>query len=520
MKNNYFKVNRRYIFLCLLIAFVVFGIIAYVPRIRAEGLSDIFGAIIPPGAAPGDYNTGWGTTPTPPTYPYPPLPTTTPVSVLTGTPAPIPPGDCTTGLNRALSKLDSVASQVIPVYQQASATTGIPWEIFAAIHYVETGGSFNPTSSLIDGSPIGNRSLLETAISAAQVFKSNYSPQSGPYNDFQKLVRAFSYYNGSGNRQCTSSGTPKPQSRYTGCPRSFESEDDLYPLACFDVKHEHMWLIYCGDSQTCPAIGESIPISSSLPGTPDPADPTHRKIFSGIEYTPRVGTLALIAGIQARNQPTQTPTPPPAGNLRYFNQCDPAYQLPGVADCNKDGEMVSFLCAAGCVPTSVAQVIASYADPAYTPLNAAETLMHRFTPPPDSQPQLTCNGSHMVYQIPLLDQYPNAIEHGNIEMSPGGFTSDAIRLKPYFDAGWTALARNEYTRAEQGNTPRGHYIWITRIDSNNDVWAYDPYFIKTEIVGSNNLQPPLNISALLRGEFEYKGFTSMNITWYVLVRRK
>ncbi len=491
-------------------AFVVFSIIAYVPRIRAEGLSDIFGAIIPPGAAPGDYNAQWGS-PTPPTYPYPPFATTTPANILPSGAPPVPTGDCTTGVNRALQKLDAVSSQVIPVYQQAGAQTGIPWEIFAAIHYIETDGAdFNPNQSLISGRPLGAaepdqggqryNTLLETAIVAARVFKNAYGSQTGPYTDFRKLVNAFAGYNGTGNRQCFDNGTPKPQTEYTGCPRLYENEDHLYPLACYDTRHETMWYIYCADHQECP------PVSST---------------YHGRKFSPfRVGALALIAGIQARNQPTQTPTPPPAGNLRYFNQCDPAYQLPGVADCNKDGEMVSFLCAAGCVPTSVAQVIASYADPAYTPLNAAETLMHRFTPPPDSQPQLTCNGSHMVYQIPLLDQYPNAIEHGNIEMSPGGFASDAIRLKPYFDAGWTALARNEYMRTEQGNTPRGHYIWITRIDANNDIWAYDPYFMNTEIVGSNNLQPPLNISALLRGEFEYKGFTSMNITWYVLVRRK
>lgn len=245
-----------------------------------------------------------------PTYPYPSI---TPGSVLTGTPAPIPAGECTAGLNRALSNLDAVASQVIPVYQQAGSQTGLPWEILAAIHYVETGGSFDPNRSLISGRPLGTpepdqgnkiyTTLLESAIDAASVFKSKYGSTSGPFNDFQRLVRAFALYNGPGNRQCTDTGIVKPQSRYIGCPRLFDYEDHLYPLACYDSRHENMWYIYCSDGQVCP------PISATNPG---------------VKYSPsKVGTLTLIAGIQARSQPTPTvppgtPTPPGLpGNPAY-----------------------------------------------------------------------------------------------------------------------------------------------------------------------------------------------------------
>lgn len=103
-------------------------------------LSDIFGAIIP-GAAPGDYN-GQVVTPPPgtgtPSYPYP---TSTPGYMLPSGAPMVPSGDCTDGLNRALNRFDAVQSQVIPVYRQASTESGIPWEIFAAIHYVETVGA-------------------------------------------------------------------------------------------------------------------------------------------------------------------------------------------------------------------------------------------------------------------------------------------------------------------------------------------------------------------------------------------
>lgn len=84
----------------------------------------------------------------------------------------------------------------------------------------------------------------------------------------------------------------------------------------------------------------------------------------------------------------QTPTQPPTQTLRYFNQCDSVYQSSSFGTCFKDGQDLAFLCAAGCVPTSVAEVIASYANS--TPTDAASTLI--------SRRQLDCNGSDMSHQ--------------------------------------------------------------------------------------------------------------------------
>nr|MBP6993931.1 C39 family peptidase [Candidatus Woesebacteria bacterium] len=398
-------------------------------------------------------------------------------------------------------------SQVIPVYQQASAATGVPWEIFAAIHYIETnGGDFNPNQSLISGRPLGTpepdqggqvyTSLYETALVAANVFKSAYGSQSGPYTDFRRLVTAFAGYNGTGNRQCFENGTPKPQTEYTGCPALFLNEDHLYPLACYDTRHENMWLVYCGDHQLCPEVSAT---------------------YHGHKFSPgRVGALALIAGIQARNQPTATPPTaasptPPAESLRHFNQCDQAFQDASFGSCTKDGQLVPLLCAAGCVPTSMSQVIASYADSSYTPVDAARALRNGS--------HLSCDGSDMIYQNQLLNTYSSSIEKGPITDSNGALAVDASRLKPFFDEGWTALARIGYTRERYGSTVRGHYIWITRIDSNNDVWAYDPYFVNTEVMGQN-AQAPINMNGLVRREYSGSDFTSIDITKFMLVRKK
>ena len=221
-----------------------------------------------------------------------------------------PEGVCQDRLDTALAALKTNASVVIPVYQEASKQTGVPWEILAAVHYIETGGSFNPEGSLTSGRKIGveiepdqgnviYKTLLESAIAAGSVFKSKYGSKTGPFNDFQTLVKAFAYYNGTGNTQCEGD-KPKPQSKYPSCPASFLMEDHLYPLGCYDARHERMWIIFCKDRQKCE------PISPNNP--------------NGNEYRNRVGALTLIRGIQ-KEYSSLIPGgggsyPPPTGLLR------------------------------------------------------------------------------------------------------------------------------------------------------------------------------------------------------------
>ncbi len=85
---------RKYFIILILIVFSFLNVVTFVTRVPAEGLSDIFGAIIPPGAAPGDSvgqqvvgsptplpGTG---TPTGPITPPVGTPTPTPASPITG----------------------------------------------------------------------------------------------------------------------------------------------------------------------------------------------------------------------------------------------------------------------------------------------------------------------------------------------------------------------------------------------------------------------------------------------------
>ena len=190
---------------------------------------------------------------------------------------------------KALSFKNSIATCLTnrSTYDTASTQTGMPWEILAAIHYIEGGCGAN--KSLVSGRTIGVNepdlatsggctgtivgpgvpiplpgggcgfsSLLDTAIYAALHLKGKVGGKN-PSN-FQELAMAFSRYNGGwyegqGNSNCGK--TP-----YVSCPRLFFGEDNAYVMNMFDERHETMYLVYCADNTLC-----SPPRLFSRPGT-------------------------------------------------------------------------------------------------------------------------------------------------------------------------------------------------------------------------------------------------------------
>ena len=153
-------------------------------------------------------------------------------------------------------------------YELATGYTGIPWQILAAIHYLEAScgegslvsgraiGTCEPdlagecsTGRSGPGIPIplpggccGMASLSDSAIYAGKHLQGKIGKN--PVN-FQDLVIAFDRYNGLGNQNC--GVTP-----YKSCPRYFESEDHIYPLNWFDTpRHNTMYLVYCADHVKC-----------------------------------------------------------------------------------------------------------------------------------------------------------------------------------------------------------------------------------------------------------------------------
>jgi len=146
-----------------------------------------------------------------------------------------------------------VTAELIDIYGQVEASTGIPCEITAGVHWME--GGMNPDQSLLDGGPLRG-SLLEDATIAMEHLKdkmgmSNLPPEQVNL-DYETLLMGLARYNGPGNGNCTSDYTGKERPtrwRLAGyCPADVEGDDHVYPTNWIDDKHQEMDLIFCMDA--------------------------------------------------------------------------------------------------------------------------------------------------------------------------------------------------------------------------------------------------------------------------------
>ncbi|MFO0703107.1 MAG: hypothetical protein U0525_00060 [Patescibacteria group bacterium] len=206
--------------------------------------------------------------------------------------------------------------------------------------------------------------------------------------------------------------------------------------------------------------------------------------------------------------PIPTPTPgsngeisykPPNGNLVYYNQCDPQYAF---GSCGKQ----NMTCHAGCGPTSVAEIIASYANSAFTPLDAMRIA--------SSLNGVDCAGSGVGTLKTIMSNYSKAQLHMTEDgfNLAGDFNQDAINLKPFIDSGQTILAAASYQPC------CGHWIWIVDIDNNYHILANDVYWFQPQYVGS--ARAPMDLTAFMHGGYPYKGVYSIDVTGYMLVSKK
>lgn len=196
-------------------------------------------------------------------------------------PNPLPP-DVEGTQGEKTAALDAISANRA-VYEKVAAATGVPWQVFAGIHYRE--GGAGPTKSIVSGREIGANepdvvdgpgcsasapigvedgkpevsgnqcvfsSLADSGIYSGTLLKQKVD---GNLNTFEDLVKAMSYYNGGGNSNCDK--TP-----YTGCPRQFIGEDDTYVMNLFDNSHVPMYIVYCADYTKC-----NPPVEDGRPGT-------------------------------------------------------------------------------------------------------------------------------------------------------------------------------------------------------------------------------------------------------------
>ncbi|KKP86404.1 MAG: hypothetical protein UR89_C0024G0013 [Candidatus Roizmanbacteria bacterium GW2011_GWA2_35_8] len=166
------------------------------------------------------------------------------------------------------------------------------------------------------------------------------------------------------------------------------------------------------------------------------------------------GDLKAPDNINPQNPPSTIS--PQLSDFTYYAQCDSEYaELPLPSGCNN--------CNAGCGPTTVAMIAASYLGQNYNPqtiIGKYQTLGY----------ELSCAGSSYIDAKSLLESLGlKTTDYLVFNYEPADIiTSD---LKKFIDAGWTFFTLANFT-----DTGGGHYFWVTDIDNQGNVWAYDPLY--------------------------------------------
>lgn len=166
--------------------------------------------------------------------------------------------------------------------------------------------------------------------------------------------------------------------------------------------------------------------------------------------------------------PSKKTSPFPTKELVYYPQCGgsfDSYPLP--SGCT--------LCQAGCGPTTVAMILASYVDKSINPKTMVDFYKQKGY-------VLGCVGSRsseakmvlMSYGLKTTDYFINS------SSNPKTIDEVASEMKNYLKSGWTIFALANY--CDEGC---GHFFWIVDITDNNDTWAYDPYYGRLQL-------PPYN----------------------------
>lgn len=95
-----------------------------------------------------------------------------------------------------------LTDDVVAAYAEAEKQTGVPCEVLAGIHYEEADN--NKDQDLQSGAPLSGRTLTESAIQAANDL---IGKAGGPITNLKTLMKAMSWYNGGGNRNCQSTSS-------------------------------------------------------------------------------------------------------------------------------------------------------------------------------------------------------------------------------------------------------------------------------------------------------------------------
>ena len=159
----------------------------------------------------------------------------------------------------------------------------------------------------------------------------------------------------------------------------------------------------------------------------------------------------------------------PSSGFTYFAQCNGYGNLPLPNGCT--------LCKAGCGPTTVAMIAASYLGSNYTPKTIVDIYKSKGY-------LLGCYGSGYSEAKQVLQDLGLKTTDYLIFNTEKADTV-VPELRPYLNAGWTFFILANFL-VDGG----GHFFWITDIDDQNNIWAYDPYYGRSEIPYNENSRYP------------------------------
>jgi len=165
---------------------------------------------------------------------------------------------------------------------------------------------------------------------------------------------------------------------------------------------------------------------------------------------------------------------PDVNGLIYYPQCKGPYD-------NYPLPQGGALCEAGCGPTTVAMILASYVDKKINPPLVVEEYRKKgYYLGPNGSYYFDAEKilkSHGLQVDPLLieKKYPKTIDQ---LMS----SSVASVIKNYQNAGWTFFTLANFCdphpckKDPKATCTCGHYFWIVNIDESLNIWAYDPAY--------------------------------------------
>jgi len=160
---------------------------------------------------------------------------------------------------------------------------------------------------------------------------------------------------------------------------------------------------------------------------------------------------------------------PKVNKFVYYPQCDGEYDdLPMPNGC--------YFCEAGCGLATTAMILSSYVDKKFTPAAVIDLYKQKGL-------YAGCKGSKITDHQEILQE--NGLK--TTDLMVYNSNNDAVEdFKSYINSGWTIFALGRFC-----SNDCQHFFWITNIDENNNVWAYDPFYGKQQMppINENKYQP-------------------------------